>query len=200
MTGIDVSHWNGVIDWPKAFADGVTWAYIKVSQGTTVDNMALANINGARMAGIQPFGYVFVAPGDGTAAVNLFNSICADHELAGVLDCETAGIETALGLWIPARDSKPTLAYYGIYPPFTVPKTLYNLPRILPEYADEPRLPAWDGVSVPDWSKEWLVWQSSEKGTFAGETGDFDLDTLAPGVSEARFWAWCKGASLFTTP
>ena len=53
--GIDVSSWNGKIDWAKVAADGVDFAILQLGQGTTLDSTFLANAQGCIDNGI-PFG------------------------------------------------------------------------------------------------------------------------------------------------
>lgn len=53
--GIDVSSWNGQIDWVKVAADGVDFAILQIGQGTTLDSTFLANAQGCIDNGI-PFG------------------------------------------------------------------------------------------------------------------------------------------------
>ncbi|MDR4949786.1 GH25 family lysozyme [Neobacillus cucumis] len=49
LKGIDVSHWQGTIDWNKVKNSGIAFVYAKASKGTTVtDKMFSANVQGAR--------------------------------------------------------------------------------------------------------------------------------------------------------
>lgn len=189
MSGIDVSHWNGVIDWAQAAADGVQFAYIKATQGTGEDPLFETNARQAQAAGILPLAYPFLTADDDDSCVNKFIAVVGSL-MPAVLDWETAGVrDETVEMWVDGLGKRPVLAYYGIDPPDDITALIAACPRILPEYAAAPRLPAWDGVSAPDWSKEWLIWQSSDRATFARETGNFDLDQLA--IDFERFKAWC---------
>jgi GH25 family lysozyme M1 (1,4-beta-N-acetylmuramidase) len=53
--GIDVSHWQGVIDWTQVKKAGVKFAIIRTGDGVDPDSRCPANIGGAIDAGI-PFG------------------------------------------------------------------------------------------------------------------------------------------------
>ncbi len=54
MTGIDISHNNGVIDWEKIDVGKVQFAIIRAGYGTsTVDKQFIANIKGALKRGIH---------------------------------------------------------------------------------------------------------------------------------------------------
>jgi lysozyme len=188
--GLDASHWQGKIDWPKAAADGVQFAYIKCTQGMGTDPLFETNAKGAEAAGILWMPYAFLTASDDDATVQHFVSEAGPGW--AVLDWETAGVsDDVVETWIAglrAEVDRYPLAYYGLYPPDSLTSLIASCPRILPEYAPKPRIPAWDGVATPDWSKEWLIWQSSDRMQFRGETGNFDLDQLA--IPFAHFKSW----------
>ncbi|MDO5148760.1 MAG: glycoside hydrolase family 25 protein [Oscillospiraceae bacterium] len=52
MHGVDVSRWQGRIDWNRLKAAGVEFAMIKAGEGTEVERNFYANINGAKEAGV----------------------------------------------------------------------------------------------------------------------------------------------------
>jgi GH25 family lysozyme M1 (1,4-beta-N-acetylmuramidase) len=63
-SGIDVSHWQGRIDWAKVAASGVDFAIIKATDGSTgVDEWYHRNRNRARRAGLYVTAYHFAHPG-----------------------------------------------------------------------------------------------------------------------------------------
>jgi lysozyme len=57
--GIDVSHHQGVIDWTKVAAAGVSFAFIKATQNS-MDPQFLANVNGAKAAGLLVGAYHYM--------------------------------------------------------------------------------------------------------------------------------------------
>ncbi|MBN6186393.1 glycoside hydrolase [Aneurinibacillus sp. BA2021] len=58
IKGIDVSHWNGVVDWKKVAADGVKFVFLKASEGTSyVDKTFKTNAARANAAGIHVGAY-----------------------------------------------------------------------------------------------------------------------------------------------
>lgn len=58
--GIDVSRWQGAIDWPTARANGVNFAFLKATEGGDVLDPAFAgNWQGARAAGVPVGAYHF---------------------------------------------------------------------------------------------------------------------------------------------
>ena len=61
--GIDVSHWQGVIDWAAVKAAGVDWVSAKVTQGDSyVDPNGRHNLAAAEAAGLVAVGYHFADP------------------------------------------------------------------------------------------------------------------------------------------
>ncbi len=56
--GVDVSHHQGSIDWRRVSADGISFAYLKATEGSTFTDPALTtNWAGARAAGLRVGGY-----------------------------------------------------------------------------------------------------------------------------------------------
>ncbi|MCP1357402.1 glycoside hydrolase family 25 protein [Aneurinibacillus migulanus] len=69
IKGIDVSHWNGVVDWKKVAADGVKFVFLKASEGTTyVDRTFKTNAVNARANGIHVGAYHYAKFGSVTEA------------------------------------------------------------------------------------------------------------------------------------
>lgn len=61
--GVDVSRWQGDINWQQMADRGVKFAFIKLTENTTwIDTMAGANMDGAEDAGILRGGYHFYRP------------------------------------------------------------------------------------------------------------------------------------------
>ena len=58
--GIDVSEWQGAINWSKVAASDVDFAFIRIAHGIThVDNYFRANMSGANAAGLPVGTYVY---------------------------------------------------------------------------------------------------------------------------------------------
>lgn len=90
--GFDVSHWQNIVDWPKAKAAGVEFAFIKATQGDTIlDPRYKRNWIGSLTAGIPRGAYHFydyrIAPLK-QAAWLLVNTSHDTGELGYVLDAE----------------------------------------------------------------------------------------------------------------
>ncbi len=90
--GMDVSHWQGSIDWPKAKAAGIQFAFIKATQGDTIlDSKYRVNWENSRAVGLPRGAYHFydyrVDPLK-QAAWLLGNTQLDPGELGYVLDVE----------------------------------------------------------------------------------------------------------------
>ncbi|MGJ8536617.1 MAG: GH25 family lysozyme [Parasphingopyxis sp.] len=93
--GVDVSHHQGTIDWIALREGGVSFAYIKATEGGDWrDPMFDENWHGAEAAGIRRGAYHFFTlcrSGEAQAA-NFINAIPNDHNaLAPVVDLEFVG-------------------------------------------------------------------------------------------------------------
>ena len=94
--GIDVSHYQGHIDWKAVHATGkVLYAYVKATESTSlVDNTYSYNIKQARAAGIPVGCYHFFSPStDGSAQLkNFINTVNLNgHDLVPMVDVELRG-------------------------------------------------------------------------------------------------------------
>ncbi len=69
LKGIDVSHWDGKIDWARVKSAGVGFVYIKATEGTNfVDAQFACDLAGAKAVGL-PFGLShFLLPNNNGAA------------------------------------------------------------------------------------------------------------------------------------
>jgi GH25 family lysozyme M1 (1,4-beta-N-acetylmuramidase) len=101
--GVDVSNWNGSINWTKVAAAGYGFAFGKATEGTTfIDSTYTTNRNGSEAAGLAFGAYHFARPSGGSIAAATASGIAqADYflatagpqpgELPPVLDLEKTG-------------------------------------------------------------------------------------------------------------
>ena len=59
-TGIDVSHWQGTLDFKKVKASGRNFVIVKLTNGLTTDAQAASNIKNAKAAGLDVGVYHFI--------------------------------------------------------------------------------------------------------------------------------------------
>ncbi len=93
--GIDVSKWNGDIDWRQVRAAGVSFAFIKATEGKdNIDNRFHDNWRAAKAAGVPPAPYhfyYFCSTADQQADWFIANVPKASMVLPPVLDVEWNG-------------------------------------------------------------------------------------------------------------
>jgi lysozyme len=191
VQGIDVSHFQGRIDWAAVAQGGMKFAFIKATDGTAgdgtagIDPLFRANWNQARDAGLKRGAYHFFRAQQDSErqARNFLAAIENDRgELPPVLDFELLGGASAQAAIAASRrwmeivekacQRKPML-YTG--PAFW--NTSLDSSSLLAEYPlwiahyttdTQPRVPsAW---------KQWTFWQYSEKGSVPGISGPVDRD------------------------
>lgn len=115
-TGLDVSHWNGSIDWIQVAGAGYTFMFAKATEGTTFTDVTYpVNRAGTQGLGMRVGAYDFARPaGAGDAAITASAIAQADYfvnfaqpaagDLPPALDLETnGGLSPAdLTLWTQA--------------------------------------------------------------------------------------------------
>lgn len=186
LRGIDVSHWQGRIDWPKVANDGVTFAMCKATEAAArVDPRWQANRAGATAAGVPVGAYHFARPGRVSAADSarhhLRHAHPADGEIVSALDLEDTDLSardtTRWALEWLAIVEEATAAVPIVYtgPGFTATHlhpdpALGRYPLWVAHYTTraQPRLPK-------PWTS-WLWWQHTDKGTVAGISGGVDTN------------------------
>jgi len=175
--GIDVSHWQGTIDWQKVKGDGIQFAIAKATEGTSfVDPEFAANWAGMKQTGVLRGAYHFFrASSDGVAQAQHFVQVMgplADGDLPPVLDLEVMDGQPSATVIQRSKDfmaevekltgRTPMLYSGGFF------KSLGN-PSGFSQYY------LWDahwGVSCPNipdagWST-WTFWQYTDKSSVAG--------------------------------
>jgi GH25 family lysozyme M1 (1,4-beta-N-acetylmuramidase) len=196
LPGIDVSHWQGDIDWSKVAATGRRFAFVKATDGNDfVDPMFSANVAGARSNGLRVGAYHFARPdpskGDPKREARHFVRTAGPGpgHLLPVLDVETQrsldqqGVVRWIRNWV-AEVRELT----GVTPMvYTSPYGWMNRTGDSPLVARD-GAPLWVahwGVSSPtvpanNWEGQgWRVWQHTSDGSVWGISGRVDLDKAA---------------------
>jgi lysozyme len=196
--GIDVSHYNGNIDWQQVAAAGKTFAFIKATEGTKYqDNQFLANVQGARDANILVGAYHFLnattADGARQEAANFARAIDSAGgrlDLPPVLDYENnpKGISTAQinGVAHAFLDEVENLTgrrpivYTGnvFASKFDPTFSMYKLWVARYSTTQKP-------TAVPAWNS-WWAWQYSSTGSVPGINGAVDLNEYNGTIDELR--------------
>ena len=108
IKGVDVSHFDGTPDWAAARRDGITFAIIKATEGTTfVDNHFAANWANTGANGIVRGAYHFFRPkSDPVAQADFFVGVAGSPksgDLPPVIDLEVTDGLTAAQVAAGAR-------------------------------------------------------------------------------------------------
>ncbi|HYG61751.1 MAG TPA: glycoside hydrolase family 25 protein [Thermoanaerobaculia bacterium] len=193
IRGIDVSKYQGTIDWSQVATAGLSFVFMKASEGiTSVDPELSANWSGARTAGLLRGAYHFYRPGDDPTqqAEHFLATVqLGPGDLPPVLDVETAdgvsaddivqGVATWLDVVQKATGRTPIIyTSHGFWDSLGSTH-LGGYPLWIAEY----------GVSSPvvpaGWTR-WTFWQYSDSGTVAGIQGAVDLDVFQGSLEELR--------------
>lgn len=183
VQGIDVSHFQGTVDWKQVAQAGMSFAFAKATEGITyTDPQFATNWAGMQSAGLLRGAYhFFEANDDATSQAQHFLATVqlAAGDLPPVLDVETtagmsdsqiwSGVSTWLQIVEQETGRQPILytapGFWNTHEPHLA---LTSYPLWLADYAAQPTLP--DGWTT------WLFWQHSQTGSVAGVTGSVDLD------------------------
>jgi lysozyme len=205
--GIDAARYQGAIDWQLAAGAGVSFAYLKATEGGDgLDPAFATNWQGAAQAGI-PRGafhfFYFCRPAREQAAWFIRNVPRSPGALPPVLDMEwtpfsptctlrpdpatvRAEAETFLNFLEQHYGQRP-LIYTS--PEFYATNQMAHIPRVefwLRSVADHP------SKTYPN--QAWTFWQYSSTGGVAGVQGPVDTNVFAGSV--AAWSAWLTARSL----
>ena len=181
--GVDVSHYDGAINWTSAKAAGISFAFAKATESTDyVDPEFATNWAGMKAAGIMRGAYHFfdasVSPTAQASYVLATVGTLGANDLPIVLDFETLNGEseaTAVAnaatflQAVTKATGKTAILYmsadflsgtYSSLAPYTLWVANYGVTC--------PGLPA-------EWSK-WTFWQSSDSGSVSGISDGVDTD------------------------
>lgn len=187
LHGIDVSYYQGDIDWQKVRASGIEFAFIRVSDGVdNPDTLFELNWGAAKAAGVPRGMYQFFRPTDDvTAQADLLIAMAAKRgtgELPPVIDIEDDGGQP------PAVVAKKARAWIDrVHAKLHVAPIVYTYPDFWKRGGGAPLAPQplWlahytkDACpTVPPPWKDWTYWQYSERGKVPGIIGNVDLDVM----------------------
>ncbi|WP_445240864.1 GH25 family lysozyme [Microcoleus vaginatus] len=184
IRGIDVSDYQPNVNWQAVARDGITFSFVKSTEGATFVAQSFArNWAAMKAAGIQRGAYHFFRPASSIQGqIDLFLKTVKlePGDLPPVLDVETTGgLSTTqlcdrAAIWLEAVE-KATLMRPIIY---TYPgfwdnlgtKRFADYPLWIAHYttAEEP----W----VPGGWKTWTFWQYSDSGSVSGVSGNVDTN------------------------
>lgn len=192
LDGIDVSKWQGAIDWTAVAADGIDFAFIRVSDGLYYqDAYFQANWSEAKANGIVRGVYQFFRSDEDPVAQAQYlldeMGPLEPGDLPPVCDVETADGQSAATIadrvqtWLDVVEGA-----LGVKP------LIYTSPGVWGSivnsgaFSDYPLWVAHWGASCPTmptgWT-DWVVWQTSDNGSIAGISGDVDTNKFNGGMA-----------------
>lgn len=189
--GIDISRYQGTVDFDRVAADGIDIVYMRAGEGNDyIDPEYERNYQQAREAGLKSGAYLYVTAttvDEGREQAKFFASLLQGKEFAcrPVMDFEnlrglnrqTANDIALAFLQTLEEETGVTPAIYtGAYKVEAVwDPALAAYPLWIAEYGvEEPKTTgAW---------KEWSGFQYTDKGQVDGIDGDVDLDRFRPGI------------------
>lgn len=192
IQGIDVSNNNGPIAWGRVAAAGITFAFLKASEGTTYADTTFAyNWEACQRAGIARGAYHYARP-DANAAtdeaawfLHCVGPLQPGDVLALDLEAGTGDLSTWVATWLQFVEQT-----CGFRP------LVYSTASFLTTHScDTPTiaqsglwLASW-GVSAPTvpppWEL-WAAWQYSDAGAVAGISGAVDQDLFNGTIDQLR--------------
>ena len=205
--GIDVSYYQGTIDWARVKAEGIEFAFIRLSDGEVFrDPKFDRNWAGAKTAGVIRGAYQFFRPAQNvTTQANMMIQAIGTYQpgdLPPVIDVEADGglapatVASKVRQWVDlvkAGTGATPIIYTGKYfwrDEVGGPRTFEQNPLWIAQYTSKcPDLPA-------PWAR-WTFWQYTDRGRVGGITGNVDLNNFNGTSEQLRAFAMA-GATATT--
>lgn len=187
LHGIDVSHYQGHVDWPTVAKAGVSFAYVKLTEGVTWrDPYGARNLEQARLAGLRVGAYHYLTASDPHEQARAFlDALGLDVEampprLPPMLDLESPRLDSDAAdralVWLHLVEEALGVApFVYTFPDFAETRHLERCPELA-------RFPLWIahyGVSAPrvprPWGT-WVIWQKSGGDRVPGIGPKCDVD------------------------
>ncbi len=189
VKGIDVSHYQGDIDWDKVRSNkDISFVYIKATEGkTNQDDHFQKNRDGVRKAGLKTGAYHYFtlsSTGEEQAANFIATVPKAEDSLPPVVDLEAEGPDKVKYRQELKKLLSTLEKHYGEKP------ILYVVYPVYDEYikGDFKEYPIWIRSTFlpPRLSdeREWRMWQYWDRGKVDGIAGYVDMDVYKGSLDE----------------
>jgi lysozyme len=192
LRGVDVSHHQGTIDWSAVKAAGITFAYIKATEGTQYQDPAFVqNWSGAAASGIVRGGYHFFTldtPGEKQAENFLRVAPIDPNTLPPAIDLEFSGYN---------RHRRPSHGQFAkelaafvdaVTERYKRPPAIYTTSEFRRQYLRSMAIEClWirEVLTRPRMeANEWIFWQFSGQGRVRGIGTFVDLNVFNGSASE----------------
>jgi lysozyme len=188
MDGIDVSKWQGDVDWNAARKAGVRFAFARATYGeNTVDGTFARNFQEMKAAGILRGAYHFYVIGqdpEKQARLFLETASLSPGDLAPALDLERedksstpipdratlgAAVQTWLDIVERSTGCKPFIYTNASFWNQYMPATFGAYPLWIAHWGAK-------APTLPKGFTNWVLWQYSNTGNVNGVQGAVDLD------------------------
>ncbi len=196
VSGVDVSYYQGTIDWAAVKKSGRTFAITRVSDGTGfLDPKFATNWKGIKANGLIRGTYQFFHPGqDPIPQADLLlnqlkaNGGLADDDLPPVMDMEVTDgaspttIQANMKKWltyVEQKTGRKPIIYTAAFMSSNVGTGFTAYPLWVANYGTTcPTMPS-------NWTK-WVMWQSSSTGSVAGISGNVDVDEFNGSLQDLK--------------
>lgn len=184
VTGVDVSHYQGAIDWDALAADGHDFAFIKATEGKELQDKAFfANWALAGRTGMRRGAYHFFRPEvtPDAQALNFLSAVeLQPGDLPPVIDVEDIGRLSAAQLVTRVKQLAQMLEIrFGVKPIIYTGQNFYN--RYLAGQFDD--FPLWlarydQDEPVTVCGRTFNFWQYTDDGKLPGVVGKIDRNVF----------------------
>lgn len=188
--GIDVSHYQGTIDWDKvAGAEKISYVYLKATEGASlVDETYERNLSEARRVGLSVGSYHFYRPNvDWRTQLKNLTSVVKreDQDLVPIIDIEHRGaVSEEKFISDLASFIKEVTTYYGKKPLLYTYHNFYNK-HLCGRFKDYHWMIARyrsDSPTLND-GKDYIMWQYTSTGSIPGVRGNVDRSKIMSGFN-----------------
>lgn len=202
--GIDVSKYQGAIDWNSVAAQGYTFTFIKIgSSKSGLDPTFVPNMAGASAAGLRTGGYIYsyattveAAIAEATFAVNALQNMPVSFPIAFDIEDTVHKPLSPMEQQAIVNAFCTVIENAGYYPMVYASKNWY-LNRLGPTIYDQ-----WVAqyAEACDYPLPFTVWQATSDGAVAGIAGRVDIDYLYKDYTQEIIqtgWIMRKGFHYF---
>lgn len=190
--GIDVSKWQGNIDWAKVAKDGVRFAILRAgsqdNNGPYVDSYFEKNYTGAKAAGLKVGAYIFTygkTEEEQNKELNVWLTALQGKtfDYPVFVDVEADQLKNVSNLTNLVKRMMDILDQKGFIPGW------YSYANFINSYIDANALkdyPLWvaDYHDSIGYKGDYMMWQYSSSGTIDGISGDVDLNLDYSGICD----------------
>lgn len=204
--GIDVSHWNALIDAHAVRGNGITFAWVKATEGAAyIDPTYVGKVGQLRAAGIRAGAYHFARSGDPRAEARHFRTVAegclTPGSLLPMLDMESVDVRSDANAYVRAFYDELGAEVAEVYGNLdwwrnALNPTAWggrNLLGHIARYNGDPGNPGWNYSRL-------AVHQHTSTGTVPGVAGHVDRNVTMAGYALSDLLIGGAGHPVPTPP